>query len=71
VDLRFRGPAPDWSGIPRADVVRTGDGQARLRVRSAADIGAVLTATAGRIEILSLNYQPPTLSELFRRAVAA
>jgi ABC-2 type transport system ATP-binding protein len=71
VDLRFRGPAPDWSGIPRADVVRTVDGQARLRVRSAADIGAVLTATAGRIEILSLNYQPPTLSELFRRAVAA
>ena len=71
VDLRFRGPAPDWSGIPRADVVRTGDGEARLRVRSAADIGAVLSATAGRIEILSLNYQPPTLSELFRRAVAA
>jgi ABC-2 type transport system ATP-binding protein len=71
VDLRFRGPAPDWSGVPRADVVRAGDGQARLRVRSAADVGAVLAATAGRIEILSLSYQPPTLSELFRRAVAA
>ena len=55
----------------RADLVRAGDGQARLRLRSAADIGAVLTATAGRIEILSLSYQPPTLSELFRRAVAA
>jgi hypothetical protein len=40
-------------------------------VRSAADVGAVLAATAGRIEILSLSYQPPTLSELFRRAVAA
>ena len=71
VDVRFRGPAPDWSGVPGADVVRAGDGQARLRVRSPADIGAVVTAAAGRVEILSVNYQPPTLSELFRRAVAA
>jgi ABC-2 type transport system ATP-binding protein len=71
VDVRFRGPAPDWSGVPGLDLVGAGDGRARLRVRSAADLGGVVAAAAGGIEILSVSYQPPTLSELFRRAVAA
>jgi ABC-2 type transport system ATP-binding protein len=71
VDVRFRGPAPDWSGVRGLDLIGVGDGRARLRVRSAADIGGVVAAAAGGVEILSVSYQPPTLSELFRRAVAA
>jgi ABC-2 type transport system ATP-binding protein len=71
VDVRFRGSAPDWSGVPGLEVVRVGDGQARLRVRSVADIAAVVAAATHGVEILSVSYQPPTLSELFRRAVAA
>jgi len=71
VDVRFRGPAPDWSRVPAVEAAVPGDGRARLRVRSVADIGAVVAAAAGGTEILSVSYQPPTLSELFGRAVAA
>jgi ABC-2 type transport system ATP-binding protein len=71
VDLRFRGPAPDWSGIRSVEVLQAGDGRARLLVRSATDIGAILSAAASGTTILSVSFQPPTLSQLFRRAVAA
>ena len=71
VDVRYRGPAPDWSRVPAVEAAAPGDGRARLRVRSVADIGAVVAAAAGGTEILSVSYQPPTLSELFGRAVAA
>jgi ABC-2 type transport system ATP-binding protein len=71
VDIRYRGPAPDWSLLPSAELVEAGDGQARLRVGRDSDLAAVVAAVQGRADIVSFAYQPPTLSELFRQAVAA
>ena len=71
VDLTFRGPAPHWECLPRVEVLGVGDGRARLRVGGLDDVAAVLSAAGGEAEVLSLAYQPPTLTELFRQAVAA
>jgi ABC-2 type transport system ATP-binding protein len=70
VDIRYRGQAPDWSQLPSVELVEAGDGQARLRVGRDTDLAAVVAA-CDRADIVSLAYQPPTLSELFRQAVAA
>lgn len=70
VDIRYRGPAPDWSRLPAADVLAAEPGHARVRVGRTTDPAAALAAVAGA-EVLSFTYQPPTLSELFRGAVAA
>jgi ABC-2 type transport system ATP-binding protein len=71
VDVRYRGPAPDWSRLPAADVLESGPGYARVRVDRETDPAAALAVVGDRTEVLSFAYQPPTLSELFRRAVAA
>jgi ABC-2 type transport system ATP-binding protein len=71
VDIRYRGPAPDWSRLAAVEVVETKDGQARLRVDRATDLAAVAAAAQHTGEVISFAYQPPTLSELFRQAVAA
>jgi ABC-2 type transport system ATP-binding protein len=71
VDIRYRGAAPDWSRLAAVEVVEATDGHARLRVEPDADLAAVLTAARHTGDVLSFAYQPPTLSELFRRAVAA
>jgi len=71
VDIRYRGPAPDWSRLVPATVIRAADGQARLRVRRDTDLAAVLAAVRDRADLVSFSYQPPTLSELFHQAVAA
>ena len=71
VDIRYRGPVPDWSALAPVTVIRAGDGQARLRVGGDTDVAAVLAAVLDRADIVSFSYQPPTLSELFRQAVAA
>ena len=71
VDIRYRGPVPDWSALAPVTVIRAGDGQARLRVGGDTDVAAVLAAVLDRADIVSFAYQPPTLSELFRQAVAA
>ena len=71
VDIRYRGLAPNWSLLPSAELVEAGDGQARLRVGRDADPAAVLATVRDRAEVVSFAYQPPTLSELFRQAVAA
>jgi ABC-2 type transport system ATP-binding protein len=71
VAIRYRGPAPDWSQLPSVTVVAATDGQARLRAGPDTDLAAVLAAVQDRADIISFAYQPPTLSELFREAVAA
>ncbi len=71
VDIRYQGPAPDWSQLAPAELVGSGDGQARLRVGRGTDVAAVLATVQDRADIISFAYQPPTLSELFREAVAA
>jgi ABC-2 type transport system ATP-binding protein len=71
VDIRYRGPAPDWSVLPSVELVQARDGQARLRVGRDTDLAAVVAAARDHADIVSLAYQPPMLSELFRQAVAA
>ena len=71
VEIRYRGPAPDWSQLPSVTVVAATDGQARLRAGRDTDLAAMLATVQGRADIVSFAYQPPTLSELFREAVAA
>jgi ABC-2 type transport system ATP-binding protein len=71
VDIRYRGPAPDWSRLGPVAVVKATDSEARLQVGRDADVSAMLVAIRDRVELVSFTYQPPTLSELFRQAVAA
>ena len=71
IDIRYQGPAPDWSRLAPATVIEAGEGQARLRVGRDTDVAAVLAAVRDRASLVSFSYQPPTLSELFRQAVAA
>jgi ABC-2 type transport system ATP-binding protein len=71
VDIRYRGPAPDWARLAPLELVESADGRARLRVGRDTDLATVVTAACDRADIVSFAYQPPTLSELFRQAVAA
>ena len=71
VDIRYRGPAPDWPQLAPLELVEAKDGRARLRVGRDSDLAAVVAAACERADIVSFTYQPPTLSELFREAVAA
>jgi ABC-2 type transport system ATP-binding protein len=71
VDIRYRGPAPDWTQLAPLELLESKDGQARLRVGHGTDLAAVVAAAADRADIVSFAYQPPTLSELFRQAVTA
>jgi ABC-2 type transport system ATP-binding protein len=71
VDIRYRGPAPDWSRLPSVELVEANDGQARLRVGRDTDLAVVLASVRDGTDVVSFAYQPPTLSELFREAVAA
>jgi ABC-2 type transport system ATP-binding protein len=52
-------------------VIQSTDGHAVLRVNRDVDLGAVVAVAREAAEIVSFGYQPPTLSELFREAVAA
>jgi ABC-2 type transport system ATP-binding protein len=71
VDIRYRGPAPDWSRLAPVAVVEAGEGQARLRAGPGTDVAAVLATVQAGADIVSFAYQSPTLSELFRQAVTA
>jgi ABC-2 type transport system ATP-binding protein len=70
VDIRYRGTAPDWSAVAALEVVSTSDGRARLRVDRDTDMAALAASAQSSGEVISFAYQPPTLSELFRQAVA-
>src|SRR6266571_545109 len=70
IDIRYRGVAPDWRRLAPATLIEATDGQARLRVGRGTDMAAMLAVLQDRADIVSFTYQPPTLSELFREAVA-
>jgi ABC-2 type transport system ATP-binding protein len=69
VDIRYRGPAPAWSGLPEVQVLETVEGAIRLRVPRDTEIPALLAQIAGHDRVTSFSYQPPTLSDLFTEAV--
>jgi ABC-2 type transport system ATP-binding protein len=71
VDIRYCGPAPDWSGLVKIELVESKVGHTRLRAGHGADLAAVVAAAQKSADVVSFTYQPPTLSELFRQAVAA
>jgi ABC-2 type transport system ATP-binding protein len=71
VTVRYRGTAPDWSGIGAIELVDASDGQARLLVEEGVDLEAMIAALCRSTELISFSYEPPTLSELFRQAVTA
>jgi ABC-2 type transport system ATP-binding protein len=70
VDVHYRGPSPDWSSLNAVQVLESTDGRARLRINHGADLLAVVAEAGHAREIISFEYQPPTLSELFRDVVA-
>ncbi len=71
VHIRYRGRPPSWPGLASVQLVESKEGEARLRVGPGTDLAAVVAAVGNATEIVSFAYQPPTLSELFRQAVAA
>ena len=72
VSVRYRGVEPDWSRLPSVDVVERRAGEARLRVEQDVDLAAMVRAAQGAgTDLVAFAYEPPTLSELFREAVAA
>lgn len=71
VRVRYRGSPPDWSALPSVEVADETDGEVLLRVDHEVDLAALVSAVRRSAELVSFAYQPPTLSELFRRAVAA
>jgi ABC-2 type transport system ATP-binding protein len=71
IHLRYRGLAPDWSRLAPATVIEAREGVALLRVGQDTDVAALLAAVRDSAGLVSFSYQPPTLSELFRQAVAA
>jgi ABC-2 type transport system ATP-binding protein len=71
VRMRFRGGTPDWSRSPGVKVIDQRDGEARLRVAHGVDLAALVAAAQRDTNLVAFAYEPPTLSELFRDAVAA
>ena len=71
VSVRYRGCPPDWSRLPTVAVVDQAAGRARLRVDRDSDLATVVAVVGQAAELVSFAYEPPSLSELFREAVAA
>lgn len=71
VDVRYKGATPDWGALDLVEVTQSGDGHALLRVRPELDPGTIAALVRRDSELVSFSYEPPTLSELFRQAVAA
>ncbi len=71
VDIRYAGPGPDWSQLGSVEVLDATDGHVRLRLDRASDLAMVVAAATAGGEPISFDYQPPSLSELFRQAVAS
>ena len=71
VDVRYRGAAPDWTTIDAVTIVHAEAGHARLRLDRPIDMAHVAELIERSARIDSFSYEPPALSELFQRAVAA
>jgi ABC-2 type transport system ATP-binding protein len=69
VDIRYRGPAPPWSGLAEVQVLEHTDGSVKLKVPRDTAIPALLARMTANDQVTSFSYQPPTLSDLFTEAV--
>ena len=70
IEVRFRGAPPDWSSLAAVEVIDDREGETRLRIESDVDLAAVMAIVGEAPDVVSFAYEPPTLSDLFRRAVA-
>jgi ABC-2 type transport system ATP-binding protein len=70
VDIRYDGTAPEWSALP-VTVLEATDGHVRLRVERDVDVASLLHVAQQHAQVVAFAYAPPSLSELFARAVAA
>ena len=71
VDIRYRGAPPDWATLGAVELVDSEEGRVRLRVERDVDLASIVDAARCGTDLVSFAFQPPTLSELFREAVAA
>jgi ABC-2 type transport system ATP-binding protein len=71
VTVRYRGSAPQWGSAASVDVVEQRDGEVRLRVDPNVDLAAMVASAQRDTDLVAFAFEPPTLSELFREAVAA
>lgn len=71
LEIHFRGSPADWSAIPSIAVLGGGEEWVRLLVYPEADLPKIVEYVRRYSDVVSLSYQPPTLSELFHEAVAA
>jgi ABC-2 type transport system ATP-binding protein len=71
IDVSYAGAAPEWSALRPATLVEQHDGSARLVVRADVDVAAVVAELQRSTRLVSFVFEPPSLSELFREAVAA
>jgi ABC-2 type transport system ATP-binding protein len=70
VEIHYRGQLPDLAQVPGTEVLESASGQLRLRVSGDGDLARIAGALGEAADVVSFSYQPPTLSELFREAVA-
>jgi ABC-2 type transport system ATP-binding protein len=71
LEIHFRGSPADWSVLPSIAVLGGGEEWVRLLINPGADLPGIVDYVRRNSDVLSLSYQPPTLSELFHKAVAA
>jgi ABC-2 type transport system ATP-binding protein len=71
VDLQYRGTAPEWTRLPSVEVVEATEGSVRLRIASDVPLESLIAPLGPDLDVVSFRFQPPTLSELFRRVVAS
>jgi ABC-2 type transport system ATP-binding protein len=71
VTVHYRGAAPDWSGLGPVEVLETRAGETRVSVRSDNALATVVALAKQAPDVVSLAYEPPTLSEMFLQAVSA
>ena len=68
--VTVRGAATGWlPDVPGVTVLSESDGTARLRLQRDTDPAEVIRVARDAGEVTEMSYQPPDLSELFRRAV--
>ncbi len=70
VTVRYHGTAPDWAAVRGVEVLDERDGEVRLRAEHGIEVASIVAAV-DPAHLVAFVYQPPTLSELFREAVAA
>lgn len=71
LEIHFRGSPADWSVLPSIAVLGGGEKWVRLLINPQADLPGIVEYVRRNSDVVSLSYQPPTLSELFHQAVAA